>query len=310
MQPIPAWLDREQYPFDNHFIGLSAGALHYADVGSGAAVLLVHGTPSWSFEYRQVIRALSRTHRVIAPDLLGFGLSERPRDFQYTPEAHAAVLAEFVRALGLERFALVVHDFGGPIGLPLALERPERITHLAVLNSFFGPIDEDVKLARAAKWMSGWLGKLLYRYFNASLRFLMPNGFGERKKLTRALHAQYLAPFPDADSRERVLFALARSFHGSRDFFASLWARRAVLAQIPALLAWGGADPGFGPFHLARFQQALPQARTLVLPEAGHWPHEERPEAVISALGALLASETHAPPEPARSQPGHAAAPY
>jgi haloalkane dehalogenase len=94
---------------------LPAGRMHYVDEGHGAPIVFVHGTPTWSYEWRHVVRALARTHRCIAPDHLGFGLSDRPRNFPYTPEAHAESFAAFITRLNPPPFTLVVHDFGGPI---------------------------------------------------------------------------------------------------------------------------------------------------------------------------------------------------
>jgi haloalkane dehalogenase len=99
-ETVPVWLDREGYPFTNRFLALPTGRLHYVDEGRGPAVLFVHGTPTWSYEWRHLIAALTPGWRCVAPDLLGFGLSDRPCDFPYTPEAHAAILAEFVARLG------------------------------------------------------------------------------------------------------------------------------------------------------------------------------------------------------------------
>ena len=96
----------------------------------------MHGTPTWSFEWRHLICALSPHARCIAPDHIGFGLSERPRDVPYTPEWHAENFAQFIERLDLKAFTLVVHDFGGPIALALALRQPVRITRLVVINSW------------------------------------------------------------------------------------------------------------------------------------------------------------------------------
>src|SRR5262245_29007208 len=112
-EPVPAWVDRVGYPLQHRFLDLPAGRLHYVDEGAGPPILFVHGTPTWSYEWRHLIRTLSARWRCVAPDLLGFGLSERPTTFTYAPEAHAAVLAPFVERLGLERLTLVVHDYGG-----------------------------------------------------------------------------------------------------------------------------------------------------------------------------------------------------
>src|SRR5688500_356624 len=105
----------------SNYVNLAHGRMHYLDQGRGPTILFVHGTPTNSYEYRHLIDALSGSYRCSAPAHLGCGGAERPRDFAYTPEAHAAVLREFVERLQLDRFTLVVHDFGGPIGLPLAM---------------------------------------------------------------------------------------------------------------------------------------------------------------------------------------------
>jgi haloalkane dehalogenase len=284
----PDWLDRAAYPFRSHSLALPEGRMHYVDEGEGEPVLFVHGTPTWSFEFRALIRAVRGNHRAIAPDHLGFGLSERPESFAYTPEAHAHALEAFVDRLGLERFSLVVHDLGGPIALPLALARPERVTRLVVMNSFMWPLDADKELARNASFAASELGRMLYRHANAPLRLLMPSAFFDRKKLTPEIHRQYLSVFPDGAARERVLWQLARSLLGSADFYAQLWQRREALRNIPALIVWGMQDPAFTPQHLSRWQRVLPDAQTLDIGDAGHWPHEEQPQLVSAALQSFL----------------------
>jgi haloalkane dehalogenase len=294
----PAWLDRQAYPFTSRYISLSppggerGGArgprLHYIDEGTGPTILFVHGTPTWSFEYRHLIEGLRATHRCIAVDHLGFGLSDRPPDAAYTPEAHADRLRSFVERLGLDRFTLVVHDFGGPIGLPLALADPGSTRHvvdrLVVLNSWMWSFADDAEMTKRARVVAGGLGKFLYRRLNASLRLVTPSAYGDRRKLTRAIHGQYLSVFPDADSRERVLYTLALALTGSAAHYDGLWRRRDRLAAIPSLVIWGLKDSAFRPYQLARWREALPHAQIVELPAAGHWPHEEEPETVLRAL--------------------------
>lgn len=283
-----AWVDRTAYPFTPRRLQLPAGTVSYVDEGpaegQGDPILFVHGTPTWSFEYRHVIQALSRNHRCLAPDLLGFGLSQRPVEFDYRPESHAQVLAQFADRLGLDQFTLVVHDYGGPIALPLALDRPGRVRRLVVLNSWMWSVAGDPRMARGARLLGGRLGRFLYRRANLSLRSLMPYAYGDRTKLTPAIHRQYLAPFSDADGRGRVLWPLARGLLGSSDHFDSLWQRRQRLADVPALVLWGMRDRALGPELLDRWRTALPGARVVELPEAGHWPHEEQPDLVIKEL--------------------------
>lgn len=287
---VPGWLDRVGFPFESRFLQTRFGRVHYVDEGmrDGEVVLLVHGTPSWSYEFRHVIPVLAKTRRVIAVDHLGFGLSERPNDFAYSPEAHTGVLREVIQKLELGRFALVVHDYGGPIALPLAQEGPEQISSLVVLNSWMWSMLDSPKLARAARLMGSWLGRFMYRWLNASLRMLMPLAYADRRKLTPAIHEQYLAVFPHRDQRERVLWALVRAFVGSRATFERLWQHRARLAGIPSLIVWGLGDRALPPELLERFTQALPHARVEALPGVGHWPQEEAPEQVAALLDGFL----------------------
>ena len=288
-EPVPAWLDRTGYPFTNRFLELPAGRLHYVDEGSGPPVLFVHGTPTWSYEWRHLIGALAPRWRCIAPDLLGFGLSDRPRDFPYTPEAHREVLAEFAGRLGLDDVTLVVHDYGGPVGLPLCLDGPGRVRRLVLLNTWMWPLDDDPDLARKGRLAGSAAGRLLYRRCNASLRLVMPHAYGDRRKLTPAVHRQYLAPFPIPDDRERVLWTLARALLGSSAYYAGLWARRERLRGRPALVVWGLADPALRPHHLARWTNLFgPEAHVVRLPSSGHWPHEEEPAIVRDALRQFL----------------------
>ena len=285
---VPDWLDRQAYPFAHHWAELPGGrTLHYVDEGSGEVLLLVHGTPTWSFEWRHVIRELSGRYRCIAPDLLGMGLSDRPADFAYSPEAHADLLAAFVRALGLERFTLVVHDFGGPIGLPLLFEAPSRVQRVVLINTWAWSFADDRAMRGGARMAGSGLGRFLYRWLNASQRLIMPSAYGDRRKLTPAIHRQYLSVFPDRDSRSRVLWAFARALLGSSDYFDRLWQQRARLTEKPVLIVWGTKDSAFPPYQLQRWREALPRAQVVELP-VGHWPHEEAPAETVGAIGKFL----------------------
>jgi haloalkane dehalogenase len=247
-------------------------------------MLFVHGTPTWSFEYRHLMTAFSPTHRTVAMDLLGFGLSERPETFPYTPEAHAEVLAEFVGRLGLEHITLVVHDYGGPIGLPLALDASSPVDRAVILNSWMWPFDDDPQMVKRGRLAGSAFGQWMYTYLNFSLRILMPSAYGRRARLTPAIHRQYLEVFGDKDARALVLHALARAINGSRDFYQQLWTRVGRLRQLPVLVIWGMKDTAFKPHQLDRWVSALPGATVVRLADAGHWPHEEVPDAVIDAI--------------------------
>jgi len=265
-------------------IALTDGEMHYVDEGSGAPILFVHGTPTNSYEYRHLIARLSPRFRCIAPDHLGFGESSRPRGFAYTPEAHARVLQEFVGRLDLKDFTLVVHDFGGPIGLPLALVGNSRVNRLVMLNTWAWPLDDDPKMARGARFIGGVLGRWLYRYANASLRLIMPSAYGDKKKLTKEVHRRYLDVFRDRDARVLVLHALAKSLLGSRAHYQSLLDRIERLRDVPVLIVWGMKDTAFQPYQLERWRKLLPGAQVETIEVAGHWPHEEEPSRVAAAI--------------------------
>ena len=284
-------VDRSLYPFTSKWLDLSTGRMHYVDEGTGEPLLFVHGTPTWSFEWRDMIRALSPTYRCIAPDHLGFGLSDRPRNFPYTPEAHAQNLAEFIQKLNPDPFTLVVHDYGGPIGLPICLEHPERVKRLALLNTWMWSFVGDRDMERKARIAGSGLGRLLYRWANFSLRVITPSAYGDRSKLTPQIHRQYLDRFPDHWSREAVLWRLAQSILGSSHYYDTLWQKREKLGGRPTLIIWGMKDSAFQPHQLARWREVLPSARVIELDNAGHWPHEEAPDRVIDEIRNFLARE-------------------
>lgn len=282
------WVDREAYPFKDRHLKLPSGdEMHYVDEGSGPVVLFVHGTPSWSFEWRHLIRRLSSTHRCLAPDLLGFGLSDRPKSFAYTPEAHAAALAGFVDTLRLDRFTLVAHDFGGPIALPLALQDASPVDRLVLMNTWMWSFDDDEELRKKASLASGPVGRFLYRRLNASLRILLPAAWADRSTLTKRVHRQYLAPFPDADSREMVLWTLARHLLESGAYFDRLWQQRAKLASAETMVIWGVKDAALPLRLLSKLRQGLPHARVVEL-QAGHWPQESAPAETSAAVAGFL----------------------
>jgi haloalkane dehalogenase len=277
------WLDRTEYPFTPRPFDTPDGRMSYLDEGSGKPVFLVHGTPSWSFEWRHVVRSLAGERRLIAPDHLGFGLSEKPARAPYRVADHARRLLALFDALDLHDVTLVVHDFGGPIGLPIALERPSRVTRVVVVNSWMWPNGDDPATARLCRMVSGPVGRFLYRWMNASPRWLLPASFGDRKRLTPAVHSQYVGPFASREERTAP-WVLGTELTGGDAHYASLWERRAALAQLPMTIVWGEKDPAFGAKALARWTEAFPHASVVRCPGAGHFPQEEDPDAVIRAV--------------------------
>ena len=162
----PAWLDRNAYPFISNWFDLPEGRMHYIDEGKGDILLFVHGNPSWSSEYRQLIRHFAVTHRCIALDHLGFGLSDKPIDASYLPQFHAANLARFIEGLDLTDITLVVQDWGGPIALSYAVDNPTRIGRIVASNSWFFDVREYATMRRFSRIVGSALGRALCRRFN------------------------------------------------------------------------------------------------------------------------------------------------
>ena len=272
------WFPRDEYPFASRFLD----GMHYVDEGRGPAVLLVHGTPSWSFEYRHVIAALRGTHRVVAPDHLGFGLSERPEGRGLGLDEHARNLVQLVDHLALDRIHLVVHDFGGPIALPLVETHDvERVT---ILNSWFWPFeDADPAFAKQKKWVDTALMRFLYLRASFSARMMVKLGWGKRTPLDGARHAQFKKMFPNAESR-RSTWALAQAVVHSAAYFEAHAGALEKLRERPVHIVWGAADRLINQHHLARWRALLPAARVTELSDVGHFVADEAAADVIDAL--------------------------
>ncbi len=280
----PAWLDRTLYPFEQKELTLPAGTMRYVDEGEGDPILMLHGTPTWSFLYRHFITSLSADYRVIAPDYLGSGLSDKPSlaDFGYTPPDHAASVAALIDALGLENFTLVVHDFGGPIGLPYALDHPEKLRRLVIFNTWMWPL-EGITFALTTPLLGGPIGRFLYEKTDFEFSTIVPSVYADRSNLTPEIEAHYRGPFDGT-----IGWTYARALGGSRDWYAQLWEKRAAIADHPALLLWGMEDRIFGP-GLARWEDALTNPTIVRLEQAGHFVQEEAPEAALKHMRTFLA---------------------
>lgn len=272
------------FPFSSKLVDLGDGeALSVTDVGSGPTVVFAHGTPTWSYEWRHLLRALEPRFRCIAVDHLGFGRSARPSHADYSPEAHARRFSKVLEVLGVGSHHLVVHDFGGPIALDGALAHPERVASVTLFNTFAWPFTGDPASRRRARLAGTSLFRWAYGALNLSF-VISRSAWGDRKTVTDETWPPYLSVFPDAASRRLVLWALAKSLLGSTAFFESLWARRERLASTPMHVVWGMKDSAFPPPALVKLREAWPHASVHELAAAGHWPHEEQPEVCARSL--------------------------
>lgn len=190
--PTPDWLDRAQYPFQSRFFEVPSGKMHYVDEGQGEVILFVHGNPTWSFIFRHLIAGLKDRYRCIALDHIGFGLSDKPAKAAYTPQFHAQNLERFINGLGLKDITLALHDWGGAIGMAYAQRHPQNVTKIIAFNNSFWSVKGVKAAERFSNIVGGPIGWVACHLFNAFPRFVIPAVFGDRSRLPKAIHRQYI----------------------------------------------------------------------------------------------------------------------
>jgi haloalkane dehalogenase len=281
------WLDRQEFPFESRSFELPEGRLHYIDEGNGEPVVMLHGTPDWSFTYRNLIKTLRPDYRCIALDTLGFGLSDKPAGADYRPEQQAERLSSFLDSLRLEPFTLIVHDFAGPIGLSYAIKNPASIRRLIMMNTWLWSLRGEPFYAQFSRLMHTPLGSLFYLRLNGSPRFILKGSFADKSKLPDQIQQHYTKVFPTPESRMAML-TYARALLDSGDWYDALWQDRQRIRDIPTLFIWGMKDIAFKPSALRRLESVFTAYTTLELDNCGHFPHEECSEQVNEAVRTFL----------------------
>lgn len=272
--------DPALYPFESKWFDSSAGRMHYVDEGSGPPLLLFHGNPTWSFLYRHIIVALRDRFRCIAPDYLGFGLSERPEGYGYTIEEHVRIVGELVDSLDLDGFLFMGQDWGGPIGTGVAVDRAERVRGVTLGNTWFWP-STPFFVAFSTAMSSGPMQK----------RILEDNVFVEKiiprftaKTLTEAemVHYRDVQPSPEA---RRGVAEMPKQIRAAKPLLERLWNEvPEKLGPKPALIVWGMKDQGFRPGNMKRMKTALPDHEVVELPAAKHYIQEDAPSEIAGAI--------------------------
>jgi pimeloyl-ACP methyl ester carboxylesterase len=269
------WLNTNEYPFKHHYFKVNDTTMHYVDEGEGEVLLFVHGTPSWSFEFRNVIKFLSKKYRCIAIDHIGFGLSEKPAKYDYTVQNHTASLLKLITHLQLNQFTMLVHDFGGIIGLAAAEQIPEKIKGLVILNTWCRSIQDEPEYKKMKVILGSPLMPLLYRYLNFSAKYILPAAFGERSRLTPEIHQHFLRPFSKASERNGTI-AFAKSLLRDQDYYASIGKKLSILKDKPVLIIWGMKDEFITEKHLLWMQEQFPGSKVVRYDDAGHFVLEEK----------------------------------
>ena len=279
----PAW--RELFPFKSQTLPLPAGRLHYVDEGPRTAdpILCLHGNPTWAFHYRRLIAESRPFHRVVAFDHMGMGLSDRPPEFSYALADHVKNAVAFVDSLDLQKITLVVHDWGGAIGMGLALARPDRIARITVMNTAAFLIPKLPK--RIAICRAGFLGEFITRGLNGFAR--AATKMTTSVPLHPDVRAGYLAPY--SSWRRRIgIWNFVRDIpmepaHRSRTTLAKIDEGLTSL-QKPVQILWGERDWCFTPRFREEWQARFPNAYVHKFDDAGHYLIEDEPDGVIARI--------------------------
>lgn len=281
---------RDIFPFKSHYFRLKTHLYHYLDEGIGEPILLLHGNPTWSFLFRNIIGELSKTHRVIAPDHLGCGFSDKPQNFSYRLEMHIDNLEEFIHALNLKNITMLVHDWGGPIGLGIATRHPENIKRLIITNTAAFTMPR-IPL-RIAFCRLPLISEIMLRKTDLFCR--CATLMTVAKPLPEKVRKGYLLPYNSPENRIAVYNFVKdipmsyedRSYETIIDIEHRIW----MFKNRPVLLLWGMKDWCFNKFFLEKWAQFLPGASVVRIPEASHNLFEDSPEKVIFELKNFIKS--------------------
>lgn len=279
---------RDLYPFRTRRLAVPGGTLSYVDEGEGPPVVLVHGNPTWSFYYRHLIAGLRERHRVIALDHMGCGLSDKPQRYPYRLANHIENLGRLIEQLGLGSLDLVVHDWGGAIGMGWATQHPAQVRRLVVLNTaaFLSPrLPLRIAICRLPLF-----GALAIRGLNgfAGAATVM----AVEQPMPAAVRQGYLLPYDSWAHRVAHLrFVQDIPLHPSHPTWATVDAidrELVILRDKPMLILWGGRDWCFNDHFLAGWLRRFPDAQAMRFDHAGHYVLEDVHHEIVPRVQRFL----------------------
>ena len=285
----PDWVSDEMFPFKSQFFLTSSGyQLHYIDEGKGEPIVFVHGNPSWSFEFRHLIKKLQLDYRCIALDHIGFGLSSRSSCHEdHHPKFHAQNFIALMDHLKLQNVTLFLTDWGGPIGLEFARKYPDRIKRIVVANTWSWPVGKDFHFISFSFIMSSWLGQFLIKRFNIFVNKVMPKACGNKNALTEKVMEHYRNAQPSPSDRSACA-ALPGHIVGATDWLHEIWNDRKKFIDKPALILWGLKDIAFRKKELEYWKAELANFEEHIFEDCGHFLAEEAPEKIIPILQTFM----------------------
>jgi pimeloyl-ACP methyl ester carboxylesterase len=282
---------RALYPFASHEIVLDGHRYHYLDEGAGEPLLLVHGNPTWSFYWRNLVQALRPRFRLIVPDHMGCGLSDKPADYPYRLAQHTSNLKQLIAKLDLQGITLLAHDWGGAIGLGAAVAEPQRFARFVLFNT--GAFRSMRIPLRIRICRTPLLGKIAIQGFNAFARAALSMAVARKESLSPAVRAGLLAPY-DSWAHRIATYRFVQDIplkpgHPSYPALLELEQGLSRLRELPVSLIWGMQDWCFTPHFLERFLDFFPQAEVHRLADAGHYVIEEAWQRIVPLVEDFIA---------------------
>jgi len=296
LAPRPSTLAKDDwrvlYPFTSHHVRLGGHRCHYLDEGNGPVLLMLHGNPTWSFYWRELVRALRGRYRVVVPDHIGCGLSDKPPtgSYSYRLQQRISDLMTFIDELELNEITLLAHDWGGAIGMGAAVRSPHRFRRFVLLNtaafcSSRCPLR--IRICRAPL-----LGRLAVQGLNLFARAALRVAVCRRERMTPAVRAGLLAPYDSWHNRTAIYqFVRDIPLHPRHPSYPTLAGIEAGLPQFrghPIALIWGTRDWCFTSHFLDRFLAFFPEAEVHRIDDAGHYVVEDAHEQILPLLEAFL----------------------
>lgn len=282
---IPQELKTE-YPFSSHYHQVKQDKIHYVDEGQGEVMLMLHGNPTWSFFYRNLAKHFAKNHRVIVPDHLGCGLSDKPQDYDYTLENHIENTISLIKALGLKDITLLVHDWGGAIGMGVATRLPGLFKRVVIMNTA-AFVSQEIPFR--INVLRNPLGEWFIRTFNG---FAAPaTTMAVTKKLSPLVKKGFLLPYHNFHSRiATAKFVRDIPMSAAHPSFRTLSEIESRLKDLrfPVLILWGEQDFCFTMNFKNRWLEFFPSAKVVTYPDAGHYLLEDKQKEVISEIEHFL----------------------
>ena len=283
----PFIVDKKEYPFKSNWFTKDEISMHYIDEGEGIPIVLTHGNPDWSFLNRNIIKELSGEARVIAYDLPGFGFSDTPKDYGFTPQEHVEwISALLFEHLKLEKFIIVVQDWGGPTGLSVATSHPDKVLGVVISNTWAwkpeGKVFELSMMMRSSEMESKVMEE---NYFVTGI---MRGSIKKESSSNKAIMDAYEMPFPTKESRKGTA-VFPQQITLASDWLGELESKLSTLQEKPVELIFGLKDDALASQDIQdKWRSYFPKAPVQLLPDAGHFTQEDSPESYVFSLRRLL----------------------